>query len=81
MREIKFRIGDKEEKKMYKLFNLQDYIGWNEHAQEEYHGLRDSTVLMQYTGLKDKKSKEIDEGDILFNRFDHFKIEFVDGCL
>jgi uncharacterized phage protein (TIGR01671 family) len=60
MREIKFRIWDKRLKEMdysrdYPL--LSDFFG--ETVSEE------DQIYMQYTGLKDKNSKEIYEGDIL----------------
>ncbi len=65
MREIKFRAWDKDEKRMTPAFSLKnicfkgvwDYFpclkNFNPHC------------VMQYTGLKDKKGKEIYEGDII----------------
>jgi len=36
MREIKFRVWDKEENKFYPIFNLEEYIVWNEAATDKY---------------------------------------------
>lgn len=63
MREIKFRYFS--EGIMFEPFALDDnfdcHVGW----------MKDS-VLMQYTGLKDKNGKEIYEGDII--RFKYYNV-------
>jgi uncharacterized phage protein (TIGR01671 family) len=62
MREIKFRVFDKRNKKM--ITNEVCYqlaIGLNGSIKT---GISED-VLMQYTGLKDKNGKEIYEGDIV----------------
>lgn len=71
MREIKFRAWDKNDSEMYDVAyinykNKLVHIEW--FAEPQYGGksaeMRD-VYLMQYTGLKDKNSKEIYSGDIL----------------
>ena len=68
-REIKFRIWDKENKKMFYKGVSPDriYMGLD---GKLYNGLNgqdfsDNFILMQYTGLKDKNGKEVYEGDIV----------------
>ncbi len=56
IRELKFRAWEPFKKKMTEPFSLGSVLC------EEYGG---SQFIMQYIGLKDKKGREIYEGDIV----------------
>ena len=60
MREIKFRAWGKSKKTMY----YQDFAV-NPDGTTKTWGLYEHLELLQYTGLHDKRGKEIYEGDIL----------------
>ncbi len=69
-REIKFRVYDKDLKKMRYLNSSHDFICFDEKGNGYYHNMQTGlgewfSDLMQYTGLKDKYGVEIYEGDIL----------------
>lgn len=73
MREIKFRVWDVEQKFMFYDINLMSdgtpwvgsfgTVGFGRCHMGE--GVIFKGPVMQYTGLKDKKGKEIYEGDVL----------------
>ena len=60
MREIKFRVWDKNAKVIW----IPEKI-LNDNFKDKIRTENDIIILMQFTGLKDKKGKEIYEGDIL----------------
>ena len=69
-REIKFRVYDKDLKKMRYFNSPHDFICFDEKGNGYYHNMQTGlgewfSGLMQYTGLKDKNGVEIYEGDIL----------------
>ena len=86
MREIKFRAFIKElnEIREVEYINfLKKMISFpNKFCKEYYFNADfDEIELMQYTGLKDMRGKEIYEGDILFESSseEYFKVIFENG--
>lgn len=78
MREIKFRAWDSKQKR-FGYIHVNPYgISWPKKdwmsflGQEEGCNIQDVESIQQFTGLHDKKGKEIYEGDI-YRRGEHFK--------
>jgi len=69
MREIKFRVWDKEDKRMRMLRTGHDSL-WFGTGEAQYQNLQNGSGggdydLMQFTREKDKTEKEVWEGDIV----------------
>lgn len=69
-REIKFRVYDKDLKRMRYFNSPHDFICFDENGNGYYHNMQTGigewfSGLMQYTGLKDKNGVEIYENDIV----------------
>ena len=88
MRDIKFRAWHKGKKIIIDnarpdFFCKQlHYLCSNSAGGQDVLGVSTEDIeLMQYTGLKDMREKEIYEGDILFESFgeEYFKVVFEDG--
>lgn len=89
MREIKFRAWVKDGKEivdveeidfMNKVINYI-YNDYKNNEQEIIGAYFEDIELLEYSGLKDMKGKEIYEGDILFESFseEYFKVVFENG--
>lgn len=91
MREIKFRVWDKETKRLFVLGDGHDTFMFLP-SGASYYNLQngsggDDYDLMQFTGLNDKTGKEIFEGDICTGMFYPgksssqltYSVEFLDG--
>lgn len=63
MREIKFRIFDKEFKKIAECIDLGNFF--STYYLSEYEKNKDRFIFMQFTGLKDKHNVDIFEGDLV----------------
>ena len=71
MRQIKFRVWDKEHKKMRDVYSINGttegstFIEYYNEEEEVKSSIHENYELMQFTGLTDKNGKEIYEDDII----------------
>ena len=86
MREIKFHIYDKENKKYYSDVNFLSFcIGgirfhWVDKDTQMVTELKDGSYeLLQFTGLKDKNGREIFEGNIVHIGDMDRQVVFIDA--
>lgn len=95
-REIKFRVWNPWNKNMIYLnsdihlifFGGKKQIPWGLYHKDghriatgdEKAIFNETSILMQFTGLKDKNGKEIYEGDIINDNGLICEIKFVEGC-
>lgn len=65
MREIRFRVWDKEHKEWNRTYALMLHCSGQLYGQPTQINQTEHYELSQFTGLLDKNGKEIYEGDIL----------------
>lgn len=85
-REIKFRVYDKDLKRMRYFNSSHDFICFDEKGNGYYHNMQTGlgewfSDLMQYTNLKDKNGVEIYEGDLIdihqtVNGYNQFVVQY-----
>jgi len=78
MGEIKYKLWDKHKKKFVELETIEFFDDGSPYLINSYGANR--FELIRFTGLKDKNSKEIFEGDLVKKDDCVYKVVFDDGC-